>query len=89
MARLICRVTIARPVEDVFAVPSNPTMSPRWSANAIKGELMRAIVIRVQQRGDPFINPVILPAVQLVQGLNVLPILAPPWIIGVHDAINE
>jgi uncharacterized protein YndB with AHSA1/START domain len=33
-------VTIARPVEDVFAVLTDPTQSPRWSANAIEAELI-------------------------------------------------
>jgi uncharacterized protein YndB with AHSA1/START domain len=33
-------VTIARPVDDVFAVLTNPTLSPRWSFNAIRGELI-------------------------------------------------
>ena len=40
MARAVCSVTIARPVEDVFAVLTDPTLSPKWSANAIKGELI-------------------------------------------------
>jgi uncharacterized protein YndB with AHSA1/START domain len=40
MASADCAVTIARPVEDVFAVLTDPTLSPRWSLNAIKGELL-------------------------------------------------
>jgi uncharacterized protein YndB with AHSA1/START domain len=40
VARADCSVTIARPVEDVFAVLTNPTLSPRWSKNSIKGELI-------------------------------------------------
>ena len=35
MASADCGVTIACPVEDVFAVLTNPTLSPRWSPNAI------------------------------------------------------
>jgi uncharacterized protein YndB with AHSA1/START domain len=33
-------VTIHRPPEDVFAVLTDPTLSPQWSANAVKGELI-------------------------------------------------
>jgi len=40
MASADTRVTIARPVEDVFAVLTNPTLSPKWSSNAIEGELI-------------------------------------------------
>ncbi len=40
MARAVVGVTIQRPVEDVWAVLTDPTLSPRWSANAIKGELI-------------------------------------------------
>jgi uncharacterized protein YndB with AHSA1/START domain len=40
MAHASVAVTIERPVEDVFAVLTDPTMSPKWSANAIKGELI-------------------------------------------------
>lgn len=40
MASADTSVTIARPVEDVFAVLTNPTLSPKWSFNAIKGELI-------------------------------------------------
>jgi uncharacterized protein YndB with AHSA1/START domain len=40
MASADVSVTIARPVEDVFAVLTDPTLSPRWAANAIKGELL-------------------------------------------------
>jgi uncharacterized protein YndB with AHSA1/START domain len=35
-----CSVFIARPVEDVFAVLTDPTQSPKWSPNAIKAELI-------------------------------------------------
>ena len=40
MANADVSVTIARPVEDVFAVLTDPTLAPRWAANAIKGELL-------------------------------------------------
>jgi uncharacterized protein YndB with AHSA1/START domain len=33
-------VTIQRPVEDVFAVLTDPTLAPRWALNSIKGELL-------------------------------------------------
>jgi uncharacterized protein YndB with AHSA1/START domain len=40
MANADVSVTIARPVEEVFAVLTDPTLAPRWAANAIKGELL-------------------------------------------------
>jgi uncharacterized protein YndB with AHSA1/START domain len=40
LASADCSVTIKRPVEDVFAVLTDPTLSPRWSSNAIKGEIL-------------------------------------------------
>jgi uncharacterized protein YndB with AHSA1/START domain len=40
MAKADVTVTIARPVEEVFAVLTDPTLSPAWAANAIKGELL-------------------------------------------------
>ena len=40
MAKAIMRVVIARPVEDVFRVLTDPTLAPRWASNAIKGELL-------------------------------------------------
>jgi uncharacterized protein YndB with AHSA1/START domain len=40
MANADVSVTIARPVEDVFAVLTDPTLAPRWAASAIKGELL-------------------------------------------------
>lgn len=40
MGRTDLSVTIARPVEDVFAVLTDPTQSPKWSANAIEAELI-------------------------------------------------
>ena len=43
-------VTIARPVDDVFAVLTDPTLAPRWAANAIKGELLTPGPPRVGSR---------------------------------------
>lgn len=40
MASAVCGVTIMRSVEDVFAVLTDPTLSSRWSTNAIKSELI-------------------------------------------------
>ena len=40
MANADVGVTIGRPVEDVFAVLTDPTLSPKWAANAISGELL-------------------------------------------------
>lgn len=40
MAEADVSVTIARPAEDVFAVLTDPTQSPRWSANAIEAEII-------------------------------------------------
>ena len=40
MGRVDLSITIARPVEDVFAVLTDPTQSRRWSANAIEGEVI-------------------------------------------------
>jgi uncharacterized protein YndB with AHSA1/START domain len=40
MAGFDCSIVIHRPVEDVFRVLTDPTQSPRWSKNAIKGELL-------------------------------------------------
>jgi uncharacterized protein YndB with AHSA1/START domain len=40
MASTDVGVTIARPVEDVFTVLTDPTLSPKWAANAISGELL-------------------------------------------------
>jgi hypothetical protein len=47
-----------------------------------------ATIIGVQQPGDPFLDPEPLPTVQLVGRLNILAILAPARIIGIHDAIT-
>ena len=40
MASADFTVVVARPVNEVFAVLTNPTLSPKWSRNAIKGELL-------------------------------------------------
>ena len=40
MASTDVGVTIARPVEDVFTVLTDPTLSPKWAANALSGELL-------------------------------------------------
>jgi len=40
MGQFNCSVTIERPIEDVFAVLSDPTRSPQWSNYAIRGELV-------------------------------------------------
>jgi uncharacterized protein YndB with AHSA1/START domain len=40
MGKFTVGVTIDRPIEDVYAVLTNPTRSPEWSKNAIKGELL-------------------------------------------------
>jgi uncharacterized protein YndB with AHSA1/START domain len=40
VAKAIMSVVIARPVEDVFRVLTDPTLAPRWAANAISGELL-------------------------------------------------
>jgi uncharacterized protein YndB with AHSA1/START domain len=40
MGRADLSVTITRPVEDVFAVLTDPSKSPKWSASAIRTELI-------------------------------------------------
>ena len=40
MASTDVGVTIARPVEDVFAVLTDPTRSPKWARGALEGELL-------------------------------------------------
>jgi uncharacterized membrane protein len=35
MAPIRIEVTIARPLDEVFAVLTDPTLTPRWSANAV------------------------------------------------------
>ena len=50
MAHADVGITIARPVEDVFTVLTNPTLSPKWAANALEGELLTAGPPRVGSR---------------------------------------
>lgn len=40
MGTFVCSVTIDRPVEEVFAVLTDPTRSPEWSKHSIRGELL-------------------------------------------------
>lgn len=40
MGQFTCSVTIGRPVEEVFAVLTDPTRSPEWSKHSIRGELL-------------------------------------------------
>lgn len=40
MGRFVCSVTIHRPIEEVFAVLTDPTRSPEWSKHSIRGELL-------------------------------------------------
>jgi len=40
MGQFACSVTIDRPVEDVFAVLTDPTRSPEWSKHSIRGEML-------------------------------------------------
>ena len=40
MATARMSVSIARPVEEVFRVLTDPTLAPRWAANAIEGQLL-------------------------------------------------
>ena len=35
-----CSVTIQRPIEEVFALLTDPTRSPEWSKHSIRGELL-------------------------------------------------
>ena len=50
MAEFDCSVVIQRPVEDVFRILTDPTQSPKWSKNAIKGELLTEGPPRVGSR---------------------------------------
>jgi uncharacterized protein YndB with AHSA1/START domain len=50
MANADVSVTIARPVADVFAVLTDPTLAPRWAAESIKGELLTPGPPRVGSR---------------------------------------
>lgn len=40
MGRFTCSVTIERPIEEVFAVLTDPTRSPEWSKHSLRGELL-------------------------------------------------
>lgn len=40
MGTIDCSVTIRRPIEEVFAVLTDPTRSPEWSKHSIRGELL-------------------------------------------------
>lgn len=40
MGRFACSVTIQRPIEEVFAVLTDPTRSPEWSKHSVRGELL-------------------------------------------------
>ena len=40
MGSFACSVTIDRPVEEVFAVLTDPTRSPEWSKHSVRGELL-------------------------------------------------
>ena len=50
MGRFDCSVTIRRPIEEVFAVLTDPTRSPEWSKHSIKGELLTEGPPRVGSR---------------------------------------
>jgi uncharacterized protein YndB with AHSA1/START domain len=50
MGRFICSVTIERPIEEVFALLTDPTRSPEWSKHSIRGELLTEGPPRVGSR---------------------------------------
>jgi uncharacterized protein YndB with AHSA1/START domain len=50
MGRFTCSVTIDRPLEEVFAVLTDPTRSPEWSKHSIRGELLTEGPPRVGSR---------------------------------------
>ena len=50
MGTFVCSVTINRPVEEVFAVLTDPTRSPEWSKHSIRGELLTEGPPRVGSR---------------------------------------
>lgn len=50
MGRFDCSVTIHRPIEEVFAVLTDPTRSPEWSKHSIRGELLTEGPPRVGSR---------------------------------------
>jgi carbon monoxide dehydrogenase subunit G len=50
VGRFVCSVTIQRPIEEVFAVLTDPTRSPEWSKHSIRGELLTEGPPRVGSR---------------------------------------
>lgn len=50
MGRADMRITIARPVEDVFAVLTDPAQTPKWNSSAIEVELITPGSPRVGSR---------------------------------------
>lgn len=50
MGRFECSVTIRRPIEEVFAVLTDPTRSPEWSKHSVRGELLTEGPPRVGSR---------------------------------------
>lgn len=50
MGRFVRSVTIQRPIEEVFAVLTDPTRSPEWSKHSIRGELLTEGPPRVGSR---------------------------------------
>jgi uncharacterized protein YndB with AHSA1/START domain len=50
MGRFECSVTIDRPIEEVFAVLTDPTRSPEWSKHSVRGELLTEGPPRVGSR---------------------------------------
>jgi uncharacterized protein YndB with AHSA1/START domain len=50
MGEFTVSVTIDRPIEEVFAVLTDPTRSPEWSKHAIRGELLTEGSPRVGSR---------------------------------------
>lgn len=50
MGKFTCSVTINRPIEEVFAVLTDPTRSPEWSKHSIRGELLTEGPPRVGSR---------------------------------------
>jgi uncharacterized protein YndB with AHSA1/START domain len=50
VGRFVCSVTIQRPIEEVFAVLTDPPRSPEWSKHSIRGELLTEGPPRVGSR---------------------------------------
>jgi uncharacterized protein YndB with AHSA1/START domain len=50
MGSFVCSVTINRPIEEVFAVLTDPTRSPEWSKHSVRGELLTEGPPRVGSR---------------------------------------